>query len=64
MHLFPFGLPSVFRKTALSFIILLSLLTPPIGYNDIISYAQEEIEGVNASIGDEDEEEPSINDPN
>jgi aldose sugar dehydrogenase len=62
MHLFPFALPSVFRETALSFIILVSLLTPPIGYNDVISYAQEEIEGVNASIGDE--EEPSIKDPN
>ena len=62
MLLFPFALPSVFRETALSFIILVSLLTPPIGYNDVISYAQEEIEGVNASIGDE--EEPSIKDPN
>src|ERR671920_1068491 len=62
MHLFSFALPSVFRETALSFIILVSLLTPPIGYNDVISYAQEEIEGVNASIGDE--EEPSIKDPN
>jgi glucose/arabinose dehydrogenase len=64
MLLFPFVLPSVFRETAISFIILVSLLTPPIGYNDVISYAQEEIEGVNASIGDEDEEEPSIKDPN
>jgi aldose sugar dehydrogenase len=63
MLLFPFALPSVFRETALSFIILVSLLTPPIGYNDIITYAQEEIEGVNASIGDEDEE-PFIKDPN
>src|SRR5829696_8316639 len=62
MLLFPFVLPSVFRETAISFIILVSLLTPPIGYNDVISYAQEEIEGVNASIGDE--EEPSIKDPN
>ena len=62
MLLFPFALPSVFRETALSFIILVSLLTPPIGYNDIITYAQEEIEGVNASIGDE--EEPFIKDPN
>ena len=62
MLLFPFALPSVFRETALSFIILVSLLTPPIGYNDVISYAQEEIEGVNASIGDE--EEPSIKEPN
>jgi aldose sugar dehydrogenase len=62
MVLLPFALPSVFRETALSFIILVSLLTPPIGYNDVISYAQEEIEGVNASIGDE--EEPSIKDPN
>ncbi|HET6800026.1 MAG TPA: PQQ-dependent sugar dehydrogenase [Nitrososphaeraceae archaeon] len=55
-------MPSVFRETALSFIILVSLLTPPVGYNDIITYAQEEIEGVNASIGDE--EEPFIKDPN
>ncbi len=62
MLLFPLALPSVFRETALSFIILVSLLTPPIGYNDIITYAQEEIEGVNASIGDE--EEPFIKDPN
>src|SRR5215210_1721656 len=61
MLLFPFALPSVFRETALSFIILVSLLTPPIGYNDIITYAQEEIEGVNASIEDE---EPFIKDPN
>ncbi|HKG72180.1 MAG TPA: hypothetical protein VKA87_09780 [Nitrososphaeraceae archaeon] len=38
-------------------------MTSPIGYNDVISYAQEEIEGVNASIGDENEE-PSIKDPN
>jgi glucose/arabinose dehydrogenase len=36
----------------------------PVGYNNIITYAQEEIEGVNASIGDEDEEQPSIKDPN
>ena len=62
MLLLPFALPSVFRETALSFIILVSLLTPPVGYNDIITYAQEEIEGVNASIGDE--EEPSVTDPN
>jgi aldose sugar dehydrogenase len=64
MLLFSFALPLVVRETALSFIILVSLLTPPIGYNDIITYAQEEIEGVNASIGDEDEEEPFIKDPN
>jgi glucose/arabinose dehydrogenase len=63
MLLLPFALPSVFRETALSFIIFVSLLTSPIGYNDVISYAQEEIEGVNASIGDEDEE-PFIKDPN
>ena len=62
MLLLPFALQSVFRETALSFIILVSLLTPPVGYNDIITYAQEEIEGVNASIGDE--EEPFIKDPN
>jgi aldose sugar dehydrogenase len=64
MLLFSFALPLVVREAALSFIILVSLLTPPIGYNDIITYAQEEIEGVNASIGDEDEEEPFIKDPN
>ena len=63
MLLFSFALPSVFRETALSFIIFVSLLTPPVGYNNIITYAQEEIEGVNASIGDEDEE-PFIKDPN
>jgi aldose sugar dehydrogenase len=64
MLLFPFALPSIFRVTALSIIILVSLFTPPIGYNnDIITYAQEEIEGVNASIGG-DEEQPSIKDPN
>src|SRR5687768_7368761 len=64
MLFLPFALPSVFRETALSFIILVSLLIPPVGYNNnIIIFAQEEIEGVNASIGDEDEE-PSIKDPN
>jgi aldose sugar dehydrogenase len=63
MLTFSFALPSIFRKTALSFIIFVSLLTPPVGYNNnIITYAQEEIEGVNASIGDE--EEPFIKDPN
>src|SRR5215212_11262969 len=61
----PFALLSVFRVTTRSIIIILvSLLIPPIGYNDIIiTYAQEEIEGVNASIGRE-EEKPSIKDPN
>jgi aldose sugar dehydrogenase len=64
MLFLPFALPSVFRETALSFIILVSLLIPPVGYNNnIITFAQEEIEGVNASIGDEDEG-PSIKDPN
>ena len=46
--------------------ILVSTLAP-LGYNNIITFAQEEIEGVNASIGggcDDDEEEPSIKDPN
>jgi aldose sugar dehydrogenase len=63
MLLLPFALLSVFRVTTRSIIILVSLLTPPIGYNDIIiTYAQEEIEGVNASIGGE--ELPSIKDPN
>jgi aldose sugar dehydrogenase len=65
MLLFPFALPSVSRKTVLSFIILVSLLTSSVGYNNnIITYAQEDIEGVNASIGDEDEEQPFIKDPN
>ncbi len=64
MLLLPFALLSVFRVTTRSIIIILvSLLIPPIGYNDIIiAYAQEEIEGVNASIGRE--EKPSIKDPN
>jgi glucose/arabinose dehydrogenase len=62
MFHFHFALLSVFRVTTLLLIILVSLLTPPLGYNDIITYAQEEIEGVNASIGDE--EQPSIKDPN
>src|SRR5918996_967826 len=63
MLLLPFALLSIFRVATLSIIILVSLLTPPIGYNNIIiAYAQEEIEGVNASIGREDE--PSIKDPN
>jgi glucose/arabinose dehydrogenase len=63
MLLFPFALLSVFRVTRQSIIILVSLLTPPIGYNDIITYAQE-IEGVNASIGGGEDEEPSIKDVN
>src|SRR5215211_260503 len=63
--MFSYAILLAFRVILFSlFIILVSLLTPPIGYNDIITYAQEEIEGVNASIGDGDEEEqPSINDP-
>jgi aldose sugar dehydrogenase len=66
MLLSPFALLSLFKVTSLSLIILVSLLTPPIRYNnDIITYAQEEIEGVNASIGGEGEdEEPSIKDVN
>jgi aldose sugar dehydrogenase len=63
MLLFPFALLSVFRVTRQSIIILVSLLTPPIGYNDITTYAQE-IEGVNASIGGGEDEEPSIKDVN
>src|SRR5215208_1861506 len=63
MLLFPFALSSVVRESSLSLIILFSLLIPPVGYNDVITYAQEEIEGVNASIGEE-EEQPSIKDPN
>ncbi|HZC47611.1 MAG TPA: hypothetical protein VE244_00990, partial [Nitrososphaeraceae archaeon] len=60
MLLFPFALPSVVRESALLLIVLFSLLIPPVGYNDVITYAQEEIEGVNASIGGgEDEEQPS-----
>ena len=66
MLLLPFALLSVFKVTTRSIIIILvSLLILPIGYNDIIiiTYAQEEIEGVNASIGREGEP-PSIKDPN
>jgi aldose sugar dehydrogenase len=65
MLLFPFALLSVLRVAALSLIILFSLLTPPIGYNHV-TYAQEAIEGVNASIRGEgeDEELPSTKDPN
>jgi aldose sugar dehydrogenase len=63
--MFSYEILLVFRSILFSlFIILFSLLIPPpIAYNDIITYAQEEIEGVNASIADEDEE-PSIKDPN
>ena len=64
MLLLPFTLLSVFRVTTLSIIILVSLLTSPIRYNDIITYAQEVIEGVNASIGKGEDELPSIKDPN
>jgi glucose/arabinose dehydrogenase len=64
MLLLPFALSSVVRESALLLIILFSLLIPPVGYNDVITYAQEEIEGVNAAIGEEDEEQPSIKDPN
>jgi glucose/arabinose dehydrogenase len=64
MLLLPFALSSVVRGYALLLIILFSLLIPPVEYNDIITYAQEEIEGVNAAIGEEDEEQPSIKDPN
>jgi glucose/arabinose dehydrogenase len=59
-----FALSSVVRESALLLIILFSLLIPPVGYNDVITYAQEEIEGVNAAIGEEDKEQPSIKDPN
>jgi len=62
MLLLPFALLPIFRVTPLSIIILVSLLMPPVGHNNIITYAQKEIEGVNASIGGE--EEPSIKDPN
>src|SRR5215208_3040068 len=63
--MFSYAILLAFRSILFSlFIILFSLLIPPpIAYNDIITYAQEEIEGVNASIGDEDEE-PFIKDPN
>jgi glucose/arabinose dehydrogenase len=65
MFLFPFALVSVSRVISVYLALLVSLLIPPpVGYNDIITFAQEEIEGVNASIGDEDEEQPSIKDPN
>src|SRR5918999_2125720 len=64
MFLFPFALVSFSRVISVYLALLVSLLTSPVGYNDIITFAQEEIEGVNASIGDEDEEQPSIKDPN
>src|SRR5215204_7189502 len=61
--MFSYAILLAFRVTVFSlFIISVSLLTAPVGYNNIITYAQEEIEGVNASIGDE--EQPSIKDPN
>ncbi len=64
MFLFPFALVSVSRVISVYLALLVSLLIPPpVGYNNIITYAQEEIEGVNASIGG-DEEQPSIKDPN
>src|SRR5215211_6063680 len=63
--MFSYAILLAFRVIVFSlFIILVSLLIPPVGYNNIITYAQEEIEGVNASIGEEDEEQPSIKDPN
>ena len=63
--MFSYAILLAFRVIVFSlFIILVSLLILPVGYNNIITYAQEEIEGVNASIGDEDEEQPSIKDPN
>jgi glucose/arabinose dehydrogenase len=66
MFLFPFASIFVYRVISVSLAIFLVLtILAPVGYNEIIitTYAQEEIEGVNASIGDEDEE-PSIKDPN
>src|SRR5215208_6256981 len=63
--MFSYAILLAFRVIVFSlFIILVSLLIPPVGYNNIITYAQEEIEGVNAAIGEEDEEQPSIKDPN
>src|SRR5215211_6479204 len=63
--MFSYAILLAFRVIVFSlFIILVSLLIPPVGYNDVITYAQEEIEGVNAAIGEEDEEQPSIKDPN
>src|SRR5215207_3667766 len=63
--MFSYAILLAFRVIVFSlFIILVSLLIPPVGYNNIITYAQEEIEGVNAAIGEEDKEQPSIKDPN
>ena len=66
MLLLPFALLSVFKVTTRSIIIILvSLLILPIEHiKTITTYAQEEIEGVNASIGREEGEPPSIKDPN
>src|SRR5215203_4308148 len=63
--MFSYAILLAFRVIVFSlFIILVSLLIPPVGYNNIITYAQEEIEGVNAAIGEEDKEQPFIKDPN
>jgi aldose sugar dehydrogenase len=61
MLLFPFALLSVSRVIII-YLALLVLTFVPLGHNNIITYAQEVIEGVNASIGGE--ELPSVKDPN
>src|SRR5215212_8012157 len=64
MLFFRYALLSVSEVITVYLAVLVSTLVP-LGYNNIIiiTYAQEEIEGVNASIGRE-EEKPSIKDPN
>src|SRR5215212_4118421 len=64
MLFFRYALLSVSEVITVYLAVLVSTLVP-LGYNNIIiiTYAQEEIEGVNASIEGEDES-PSIKDPN
>jgi aldose sugar dehydrogenase len=56
---------SVSRVIIVYLALLVSTLAP-LGYNNIITFAQEDIEGVNASIGGGggNEEQPYIKDPN
>jgi len=61
MLLFAFELLSVSRVIIVYLALLVSSLVP-LGYNNIITYAQEEIEDVNTSIGGG--EQPSIKDSN
>jgi glucose/arabinose dehydrogenase len=61
MLFFAFELLSVYRVIIVYLALLVSSLVP-LGHNNIITYAQEEIEDVNTSIGGE--EQPSIKDSN